>query len=73
MAQSTSIPAEDRTHDAGEAAKLSRDLSERTELTLKRLVIWTEEARLRMRMMGVLVEGCMGEQSRNLRSRYWRR
>ena len=30
-------------------------------LTLKRLVVWTEDVRLRMRMMGVLIEGCSSE------------
>ena len=33
------------------------ELSDITGLTLKRLVVWTEDMRLRMRMMGVLVEG----------------
>lgn len=33
-------------------------LSDIQSLTLKRLVVWTEDMRLRMRMMGVLVEGC---------------
>lgn len=33
------------------------ELSDITGLTLKRTVVWTEDMRLRMRMMGVLVEG----------------
>lgn len=31
-----------------------------TGLTLRRLEVWTEEWRLRMRMMSVCVEGCRG-------------
>ena len=30
-------------------------------LTLARIVVWTQESKLRMRMMGVLIEGCASE------------
>lgn len=35
---------------------------EETGLTLRRLEVWVDEWRLRMRMMSVCVEGCQGEQ-----------
>jgi hypothetical protein len=31
-------------------------------LTLARIVVWTQECKLRMRMMAVLIEGCASEQ-----------
>lgn len=33
---------------------------EETGLTLRRLEVWVDEWRLRMRMMSVCVEGCQG-------------
>jgi gamma-tubulin complex component 3 len=36
---------------------------EETGLTLRRLEVWVDEWRLRMRMMSVCVEGCQGMHS----------
>ena len=40
-------------------------------LTLARIVVWTQEPKLRMRMMGVLIEGCASERGNSLK--LWKR
>lgn len=58
------LPA-DEDSGQGSSKDLSLDLDDKTlGLTLNRIVVWTEEYRLRMRMMGVLVEGCTGTDER---------
>ena len=44
----------------GETDSADLDLDARTGLTLKRIGVWTEESKLRMRMMSAVVESCEG-------------
>lgn len=48
---------------AVEDSSASRSEEQDTGLTLRRLEVWIEEWRLRMRMMSVCVEGCKGASS----------
>lgn len=45
-------------HETGDGSEESKAIEEESGLTLKRLEVWVDDWRLRLRMMSACVEGC---------------
>jgi hypothetical protein len=52
--------AADQSKKKGKEKEEDHHILEEGVLTLKKLLVWTEESRMKMRLMSVLVEGCRG-------------